>query len=292
MVVQLQHGVVLLQCQVEQRPVPLDVEGEVVAPRPAVSVFRNPCDPDAWLVAHFHHMGHRVKPPGVAGLHLQGIPPGALGRIVLARLLQAEGVAAQDKGIVRDARPPAGQHPGGRRVHADGVAGHKPECVAQLDRQRVDRVVGDDFLQPDHRHGQIARAAGGQGVDIFALSRGAAPFRQAVPRRGQGPIGDFVQFAAAEQLLKEPFGRQCQRHVGIGIERRGEIVCRRVAVAQKARHSPIEAANDLRIARSYRQIPTVNKHWHCLPTAAPYRAISLTVRLPNHSTISTSVSVT
>ena len=104
---------------------------------------------DAFIMAvrGLHHVSERMGRPGVAGVHGQGLPAEVLGALEIARLLEPEGVEAEDEASCqRIVAVPRRQHP--RRGVADGDRPAEEEIgvLRQPQCERVGRMIGKDLF--------------------------------------------------------------------------------------------------------------------------------------------------
>ena len=72
---ELERGIVSAELEVEQRLVPGDVIGKIVAAREVGLVAREPGEPGLGLAPHQEDMGHRVDRPGIRGVERAGFGP-------------------------------------------------------------------------------------------------------------------------------------------------------------------------------------------------------------------------
>ena len=91
----------LAPLELEQRQMPGDVEGEVVAAAPGRTRSFEPGDAFARAALHLMHVADRMQPPGVLGLDLDRAPPDSLGSLEMPELLEREGVTAEKKAVAR-----------------------------------------------------------------------------------------------------------------------------------------------------------------------------------------------
>ena len=103
LVVEAQHLLVLAPLEPEERKVPSDVEGEIVAAAPGRTRRLEPADALSRAPLHLMHMPHRMKAPGVGGLDLDRAPADSFGSVEMPELLERKGLTAEKK--YRSPRP-------------------------------------------------------------------------------------------------------------------------------------------------------------------------------------------
>ena len=108
---------------------------------------------DALLVPvrGLHHMGQRMRRPGVAPIAGERLATEVLGPLEIARLLEPEGVKPEDEASERIVAIPGGQDPfgavadGGRPAEEEIGVLHEPQS------ERVGGILGQDRLPAHNR---------------------------------------------------------------------------------------------------------------------------------------------
>ena len=127
---------------------------------------------DAFRLAplHLHHMGDGVLGPAVVRLQFDGVAAGFLGPAVVAALLQAEGIHAQEEAVAGVGGGPVGQGAGQAAAQIVLVAVIKVGQVADLKRQGVTRMVGQKAVVYRARAVPVALRPGLQGRGVAELA--------------------------------------------------------------------------------------------------------------------------
>ena len=158
-------------------------------------------------------MGHRVLGPAVARLQVDGGPAGGLGGGVVAGLLQPEGVQAQYGVIARHVGRPVRTGPADPVAQHGRVAGQEVEQLADLQGQRIARILFGDLRQQGGRLGEPPLDHGAQrrhmaGLAVVGGQGGGGGV--IAPRGGQGRR---VR-AGGVQIAEEDLGHHEGRTVG------------------------------------------------------------------------------
>lgn len=187
-------------------------------------------------------MRHRMDRPGITRLVPHRRASGRLGSVEIARLLEPEGVEAEEKAVSRQVRRPGRKHRSGGAQHPLGVAGHEAQRVRGLDREKVGRVRRQMRIEHLRRHPQPAVDRMGERVDERQLRhRPGTPFHQGVPRGFQAESGGSDEFGTGENDRGEPSERMAGHQKGIGSECRLERGCNRGQMAGDAEDGVLES---------------------------------------------------
>ena len=198
----------LAEIQVIEGQMPPVVEGEAVVGRPVVRPAGQPVHAVAEPALHLHHMGAGMDGPGIARVQLQRPPRALLGAAIVAHLLEAEGVHAQNVAVAGHGLVPVAERAGDAVAQLRGLAEIEVAEMGQLQGQAVARILDGDVavardrllevaVQPGAGSGQVpALAIVGvdsqrlAGLDALAQHRLGAPCRwwSSAGRRGSsGP---------------------------------------------------------------------------------------------------------
>ena len=130
-------------------------------------------------VRGLHHMGQRMRRPGVARIAGERLAAEVLGALEIAGLLEPEGVKPEDEARERIVAIPGGQHPlgavadGGRPAEEEIGVLHEPQS------ERVGGVIGQDPLPAEDRLRELAPRPGLGGGEMVLL---------ALVRRARSPL--------------------------------------------------------------------------------------------------------
>ena len=139
---------------------------------------------DALLVPvrGLHHMGQRMRRPGVARIAGERLAAEVLSALEIAGLLEPEGVKPEDEARERIVAIPGGQHPlgavadGGRPAEEEIGVLHEPQS------ERVGGMIGQDRLPAEDGLRGLAPRPGLGGGEMAPLALRGAPDRQLRPR--------------------------------------------------------------------------------------------------------------
>ena len=229
--------------EVEEREMPAHVEGEIIALFPHRPGLFEPCHARRRAAVHLEHMRHRVHAPAVARLVAQRRAPGALGLREFARLLEAEGVAAEHETVAGHRLRPFVDDHARRRQHARLVARHEAQRVREFDREEVIGAVDEMLVEPLRRLQQITARRRAERADERPLAGGSAPPHESGARGGQTRLRAGLRLRARQKNRSEPLQRVGARHIGVGGKRAGDRFARAGAVRGEIEHRVLERAH-------------------------------------------------
>ncbi len=153
-VIEGECGIVLPELEVEQRPVPPDMNlVHVAGGRPQRLARQHPAQPVFRAPGHFHHMRHGVMRPEAQRLELGGGARLVLGAGIVARFLEPEAVKSEQRPVARLFLRPQWQGPR-RAVPHQGKRPRKPSIsAARLVRHQVERVMHQVAVEHRDRGG-------------------------------------------------------------------------------------------------------------------------------------------
>ena len=200
--------------------------------RPGGLAPLQPVDPAGGIAGHLVDMGDGVQAPGIVGRVPKALQRRLPGGTVGARLLQREGVTAQQiaaRGMVGISR----QKSLDRAAHPQRIAKQEADRVAKLHRQRVAGMQVQHRLEIVDRVRRPTLQPGLQGQDVAALARGHRAGDIGGAGGGQGGACIRGQLAPAQQQQEDPLGRMAQPEPGIGRQRGAQMRRCRGAVGEK-----------------------------------------------------------
>ena len=205
-------------------------------------------------------MGDGMHRPRIGGIDRDGAPAGGLGLGVLARLLQPEGVHAEEVAVVGHGLVPLAEHTRHRIAHVLVVAEIEVEVMAKPDGQDIAGMIEEDRLPALDGGSKIAPQPGRQRIDMCELARGGA----GCARRRLGPgvtlFRFFLELAMAEEL--EEIAPQAMAHYEFGVRRQRllEVVSRSAAEREIGADCLVKMANGVLIGRAQGQSALIGVH--------------------------------
>ena len=135
---------------------------------------------DALLVPvrGLHHVGQRMRRPGVARIAGERLAAEVLGALEVAGLLEPEGVKPEDEARERIVAIPGRQDPRGAVADGGRPAEKEIGVLRQAQGERVGRVIGEDRLPADDRLRGLALRPGLGGGEMAPLALRGAPNRR------------------------------------------------------------------------------------------------------------------
>ena len=230
-VVEVERRVVLAALDVEQRPVPPHVVGEVVARRPRRFGGVEPGQALGVAALHLHDMGHRVHRPDVRRVDLDGAAPGPLGAGVVAAFLETEGPHRKHVPVAGIGGVPRRQHAGHRIAQRARIAEIEMGEVGEPERDDVARPVEQDVLPQRRRPHQVARRPRLERGDMAPLALARRGCGRGAARGVEGGSDARVEPGVAEQQMEAALEHMRHHHPVVGRQRRLEALA---GVAAKA----------------------------------------------------------
>ena len=116
-------------------------------------------------VRSFHHVGQRMRRPGVARIASERLSAKMLGALEVAGLLKPKGVKPVDEARERIVAVPGRQHLLGTVANGGRPAEEEIGVLHQAQGKRVGGMIGEDFLPAEDRLRGLAsrpRPGGGE----------------------------------------------------------------------------------------------------------------------------------
>ena len=123
---------------------------------------------------HLEHVLHRVHRPGVARVQAERVAADVLGALIVRRLLEAEGVHAEQEAVAGHLGVPVRKRLRHVIAQQDRVAEVEVDEVGRLDRDQVARVLDRDRAVQVRGVLEAALRPGARGGDVRLLAGGGA----------------------------------------------------------------------------------------------------------------------
>ena len=248
---ELQHLVEFAALEVEHRAVPPQVMHEVALALPVPLQAGKPGDALVASPLHFHDVRHGVRAPDVGGIELHRAPAGALGRCVVAALLERERLAGKQRRVGGHRMRPMGRDALERRSHV--ASAPEPEVVEMREPhgEHVRRPRRKGRLPLAQRSLHVAGDPAAKGTDVRLLARRrAAAQGGGIPvhvdrERGMVPVIGEHHEGAHEAVT--------HRELGIGLERRLDVLRQVRALTQVGVERAVEGLPGRRDRRAERK---------------------------------------
>ena len=200
----------------KQRPVPPQVEAEILDLGPVRLQAGQPGDALRLPALHLHDMGDGMGAPGVVRVDADRFPAALFGAGIVAVLLQRKGIAAGDEAVVRHRRIPGMHDPGQRIAHGRRIAAVEMRVMRQPHGENVVRMVGEDTVPQRGRAFHVALDPALQRRDMRGFARRHRPGGSGLLRRRQRLAPARPALGLAEQQHEIAAQTVRHRHVGIG----------------------------------------------------------------------------
>ena len=256
-VVAVQNRVVTLQIHQQQRPVPPQVIGKIIAVGPDFLGRLQPVRALAVAALHLQNVGHGMDRPDVRRIDRHRTMAHGFRIGEVAAFLQPEGVHAQHEAVAGRVFVPGIEHAGNGIAYIAGVAEIEIAAVGKLQRQHVQRVFQQDFFPQFQRALPIFLMPGGESRDMVALALGGAALQGRFPGSSYLRADPLVQRADGEEFHETAAGHMAHQKIRIGLQGQFQVVACIAVKSQPGRDGIVEMANGVSAGRGVGHIPPV-----------------------------------
>ena len=246
--------------------------------RPTGLAPGQPVKPARGMARHVKDMRHGMQAPGIIRAQCQPHAPRGFGAGIFAGFFQRKGVTAHQIATGRMVGLIGRQHPFQRTAHADTVALHEANCMADLHRQAVLRMAGHDPFHLGHRPAWAAPHPGIKRRNKSRLAQVQRVFPRDGLRRCQRLLRHRDQLAPAQHHVEQPLDRMGKGKARFQSQQFGQMHRRLGTMCQKGHYGAVPGSKSL--GRGHPHILAQDITFVSHKTTIPVRSMSLVLVIP------------